>query len=441
MTDPPSRLAGLISTRAYTAINLAVIVACVAVAVVSSSAADWHRLGLIAVLLVFVLLSEFSGVAFGPGTGSVSTPGVTLAMAFLAPSPALVIAAVPVAVESLHRRVSREGLVGNVALYSAVGVGGSLLVGAIFGRPPDVSMQTLLFVVGALALCGEYVTHFYVDLTQAVILNVSLRAAMRRSLFPLVPFQLVSAAFTGAAAVVYVSAGLGALAALLAALILSVRLVQTVAEFQAREQQVAELAIARARLLGEALTAEERERVRLAGEIHDDALQELALAQLELHGAANRHLEAGIAAIRRTLSRMVPAAETHGGGLAGVLEATAAGLCEPAGLKWSVSVDPALDGADPTLVASIARELVTNAVKHAEASTVAIAARRSGSGVRLEVRDDGHGFARDGDNPSPAGHFGLALVENRARAADGRLEVRPAEGGGSVVAVELGGFA
>jgi two-component system NarL family sensor kinase len=233
------------------------------------------------------------------------------------------------------------------------------------------------------------------------------------------------------------------LTVLLAVSLVSGRLVGFTALAQEREQQVADLAVARARLLGEALTAEERERVRLAGEIHDDALQELAVARLELDserpGAverARRSLEAADAALRATLARVVPAAEMRVGGLSAVLEAMAADLCEPAGVAWTVHVDPALDGEDPTLVASIARELVTNAVKHAHAARVDVSARRTAVGLTLEVRDDGRGF--DPDAAPARGHVGLTLVENRARAADGTLEIRSAVGEGTVVLVALG---
>jgi signal transduction histidine kinase len=439
-TGPPSRLGGLISARTFTAINAALVAACVAVAVAASSAADWRPLGLVLVLLAYTLLAEFSAVAFRVGTEvSVSNFGVALSIAFLGPAPALVIAVVPLALDSIHRRIPPVGVVGNVAGYAVLAVGGSLAVGATLGHPPDVSPRTLLFVVAGLALVAEYMTHVYVGILQAVILNQSMRHGYRQTLWPLVPFHLVIAALTGAAAVVYVSAGLAALAVLLAALLVSGRLIGIAALADARGQQVADLAVARARLLGEALTAEERERVRLASEIHDDALQQLAVARLELRGGsvdgAERSLDAADAALRGTLARVVPAAEALGGGLSVALERMAADLCEPAGLAWTVRVDPALDREDPTLVASIARELVTNAVKHAAAARVEVSARPTAAGVRLEVRDDGRGFA--GPQTAERGHFGLALVENRARAAGGGLEIGPAAGGGSVVAVEL----
>jgi hypothetical protein len=275
------------------------------------------------------MVVEFGAVAFSAGVEvTVCNFGVALSIALLGPAPALVIAIVPLALESIHRRIPPAGVAGNVAVYAVLAVAGSLGLGAWLGHPPDVSPRTLLFVVAGLALVAEYVTHFYVGLLEAVILHQSMRRTFRQTLWPLVPF-------------------------------------------------------------------------------HDDALQQLAVARLELPGgsvdSAQRSLDAADSALRGTLARVVPAAEALGsGGLAVALERVAPDLCERAGLAWTVRVDPALDGEDPPLVVSIARELVTNAVKHAERE-----------------------------------HFGLALVENRARATGGGLEILPAAGGGSVVAVEL----
>jgi two-component system NarL family sensor kinase len=218
-----------------------------------------------------------------------------------------------------------------------------------------------------------------------------------------------------------------------------------VAREQAREQQVAQLAIERARLLGESLTAEERERTRLAGEIHDDALQQLALAQLELDSAlkgdraalqrGRRDVEAASSSLRRTLAQIVPAAEMRSGDLASTLEAIVVDVCDPAGLEWAVDVDPALVVEDRTLLCSLARELVTNAVKHAAATRIDVRVTRSGTMMAFEVRDDGAGF--DVQAMHRSGHVGLALVENRARAADGRLQLESAPSRGTRARVEL----
>jgi len=100
-----------------------------------------------------------------------------------------------------------------------------------------------------------------------------------------------------------------------------------------------------------------------------------------------------------------------------------------------VVVDPLVADTERTLVCSLAREFVTNAVKHAQASRVEIRVSADGERVQLRVRDDGRGF--DAAQTRTAGHVGLALVENRARAADGRLDIESAPGRGTVASVEV----
>jgi signal transduction histidine kinase len=351
-----------------------------------------------------------------------------------------------VVVESVHRGVPTPLVLGNAAAYGLFALAGSVAIGAALGgHPPTARPATVLFAIIALLYASEIVTFAYVAVSRGIYFGDSIRRSIRQTLLPLTAFYLVTGAFTGAAAVVYLSAGLGALATVLALVLVSGRLMKAVALVEERGQQVAELATARARLLAEALTTEERERVRLAGEIHDDALQELALAQLDLRAAdrdpaalerGRRSLDSGIASIRGTLSRIVPAAEMRSVGLESALEALAADLCGPAGLRWDVAVHPSVADCDRTLVCSLARELVTNVVKHADASRVEIRIAPVGKGVRLEVADDGRGFVPAA--PS-AGHVGLALVENRARAADGRLEIHSVPGSGTVSVVELHG--
>jgi signal transduction histidine kinase len=440
-----SRLYRLVSPRALTAINIAVLGACIGVAVATAGQAHWRPLGLLALLAGFTAIAELGNIPFpGDMKAALSSLGMALAMTFLGTAPALAIALPPVAFDSLRRRISTPMVAGNVASYALFTVVGSLVVRALLGGDPhEVAPATLLYAVGLLGILIDAISFPCVLVLRALDADVSVRRSVRRVILPLAPHTLVSAAAAASAAVVYVTAGLGALTVLLAVSLVSGRLMRFIALAQTREQQLAELAVARARLLGEALTAEERERVRLAGEIHDDALQELAVARLELDSGrpggaerARRSLLAADAALRATLARVMPAAEMRVGGLSAVLEAMAADLCEPAGLAWTVHVDPALDGEDPTLVASIARELVTNAVKHAHASRVEVSARRTAVGLSLEVRDDGRGF--DPDAAPARGHVGLTLVENRARAADGRLEIRSAPGEGTAVQVALG---
>ena len=76
----------------------------------------------------------------------------------------------------------------------------------------------------------------------------------------------------------------------------------------------------------------------------------------------------------------------------------------------------------------IAQEAFNNIAKHAEAQNVRLLIEVTGSGVRMEVADDGKGF-----NPAdhPGGHFGLNIMQERARMLGGWLEVESQVGGGT----------
>jgi signal transduction histidine kinase len=86
----------------------------------------------------------------------------------------------------------------------------------------------------------------------------------------------------------------------------------------------------------------------------------------------------------------------------------------------------------------IGREAVVNAVKHARARRIEIRFEFDAARLRLEVRDDGSGFTPEqSDAARRNGHFGLTGIRDRAARAGGHCEVRPGEGGGTVVVLEL----
>jgi signal transduction histidine kinase len=78
----------------------------------------------------------------------------------------------------------------------------------------------------------------------------------------------------------------------------------------------------------------------------------------------------------------------------------------------------------------VASEALANAAKHAHASAVTISARQCGSGLVVEVGDDGVG----GADPTGSGLRGLA---DRVAALDGRLAVHSPTGAGTRVTAEL----
>jgi signal transduction histidine kinase len=77
----------------------------------------------------------------------------------------------------------------------------------------------------------------------------------------------------------------------------------------------------------------------------------------------------------------------------------------------------------------IAREAVHNAVKHGRPRRITIRLVADRVRGHLAVANDGQGFAR----PLQPGGIGLDLMRYRAGVIGGRLEIRPAEAGGTVV--------
>jgi signal transduction histidine kinase len=81
----------------------------------------------------------------------------------------------------------------------------------------------------------------------------------------------------------------------------------------------------------------------------------------------------------------------------------------------------------------IACEAVTNAARHSGADRVDLRLERRGSGVRLWVSDQGHGF----DPADPGGGFGLTSMRARANSVGAELVVSSMPGQGSQVEVTL----
>jgi signal transduction histidine kinase len=78
------------------------------------------------------------------------------------------------------------------------------------------------------------------------------------------------------------------------------------------------------------------------------------------------------------------------------------------------------------------KEALANVARHARAERVEIAIDVDTARVRVEIRDDGVGFERNGHH---AGN-GLANLERRARELGGRLEIESAVGSGTRIALD-----
>ena len=215
-----------------------------------------------------------------------------------------------------------------------------------------------------------------------------------------------------------------------------------------RDAAIATLAEERGRLAAHALTAEQRERRRLAEHLHDESVQTLALAQQELgdyhRTGDDASFERARAAIRETMRQLRgeifelhPYVLDHAG-LPAALRAIAERCAQRMNARLTVAVDPAASSPHDELVVVLARELLSNAARHSGASHVVLTVAADPERIELEVRDDGTGF--DPDRRASAleqGHIGLASSERRVQAIGGELVVESERGRGTTVRVTL----
>jgi signal transduction histidine kinase len=96
---------------------------------------------------------------------------------------------------------------------------------------------------------------------------------------------------------------------------------------------------------------------------------------------------------------------------------------------------PVAPGAVHHLVC-IGQEAVSNAARHAGASSIHVTLRYGSDSLSLTVRDDGHGFHVQ-DSTHRTGHFGIAVMHERARKLGGTLRLTSSASTGTEVALTV----
>ncbi|MEA2195333.1 MAG: two-component system, NarL family, sensor kinase, partial [Solirubrobacteraceae bacterium] len=214
-------------------------------------------------------------------------------------------------------------------------------------------------------------------------------------------------------------------------------------------------------LLSSAVEASAQERRRIAADLHDGVVQDLAgvafgLAPLAT-AAQRRGDEEEAAALRdatgtlrqgvrdlRTLLVEIHPPNLASAGIRVALSDLLSPL-ESGGIATSLEVaDVPSDGGarspeHETLVYRVAREAIRNAQAHAAPASVRVAVTHPApDGTRLVVADDGRGFdAGARERRGAEGHLGLTLLEDIVAQAGGTLDVRSSPGMGTTVALEL----
>src|SRR5262249_25307232 len=187
------------------------------------------------------------------------------------------------------------------------------------------------------------------------------------------------------------------------------------------------------------------DRRQVERDLHDGAQQRLlsrgmnlgmALEKFEtepdearvLVSDAHRELQRAIAELRNLARGIHPAVLTDRG-----LDAALSALVSrsPIPVRLDADLNERLPASVEATAYFVVAEALTNAVRHAGASSVDVHVRPIGRRLRIEVADDGHG----GAELRPGG--GLAGLADRASSVEGSLQLKSPDGGPTVLVAEL----
>lgn len=220
-------------------------------------------------------------------------------------------------------------------------------------------------------------------------------------------------------------------------------------QLDARARQLAQLTVA-------LMTAEDRERSRLAQYLHDELQQVLVGAHLHLATAAQaveddarlgnnlervQQLISQAQRKSRLLSHDIFPAVLQSADLEAVLRWLSETGGERLGLEVDLEIQDELGVVEEPLIRFLyraAQEILCNVAKHAGVTRARLEARRIGDDVQIRVSDEGEGFDANQmtETDSPGG-IGLWAIRERSRTLGGDLRVDSFPGRGTRVKLTL----
>jgi signal transduction histidine kinase len=217
-----------------------------------------------------------------------------------------------------------------------------------------------------------------------------------------------------------------------------------------RWAEIAQLLLRNRELAQQLITVQERERLVLSRELHDELAQHCTAIRIEasylrrsqdgesVRAAAQRasdsaeHLLDGLRGILRKLRP----AELDELGLAAALQSLASSCEARGGLRCGLQIDGSLNdlGANVDVaVYRVAQEALSNVLRHASAQHAILRIERRKGTLALQVEDDGCGF----DVQTHTRGLGLLGATERAAALGGHLVARSVSGEGTAIRMTL----
>ncbi len=204
--------------------------------------------------------------------------------------------------------------------------------------------------------------------------------------------------------------------------------------------EISQLSASRQALLVDLMTASEDQQRRISEYIHDGPLQSVLMARQDIAAVLKKRPDEGLeraqAGLRDATDQMREATfELHpavlgGAGLARAVQQLATANSDRSGIDITTDIDyPVADPVD-RMVFAVARELVSNVVRHSHATRATITLRTENGICHLDVVDDGMGIStQDLAQRLEQGHIGMASQRARIEAAGGTMRSIPVDSG------------
>lgn len=200
-------------------------------------------------------------------------------------------------------------------------------------------------------------------------------------------------------------------------------------------------------LTSELSLSEERERRRIASNLHDRIGQTLAFARLKLGTLAQRMEPKAVEELRQLIEQAIGDTRSltvelsppvlYELGLVAALEWLARKIQQEHGIRTRFHDDgqpKPLDDNFRVVLFQAVRELLVNVVKHARASHAQVLIRRDADALRIIIEDDGAGFNPGLVTANPdTRSFGLFHIRERLEYLGGRMKLRSEIGRGTRV--------
>lgn len=203
------------------------------------------------------------------------------------------------------------------------------------------------------------------------------------------------------------------------------------------------------------ISGEEKERSRLAKDLHDGVNSTLNAIRIYIAGSAGKEgngisnpvivqeledmLDAATNDIRAVAYNLSPQELTQSG-LTMSIRYFCTRLLQKTGINSDIQIYEGMDETQPELALSIYRiiqELLQNIVKHSKASNMILLLYKNQEKIVLLVEDNGSGLPAEKD-PLKKGGLGLSNIAERVAAHQGKLTIEtPADAPGLVVCIEF----